>query len=153
VRPSLLPRLLVHRSIPVDAVIALASKAGPELVAALLANLDILPTTVLLALKKNPAYQDSQKRAATVSSAVVQERHRGVLEEHRKVAAQNHLAEMIEAATADRSARASLRELLDDELLDILRGSLKAFSGARQSASCIASSDSGASRYASRCHR
>ena len=62
IRPPLLPALLAHPASPQEAIESLAAKAGPETLAVLLEHLDLLKTPALLALKKNPAYLDWQKR-------------------------------------------------------------------------------------------
>jgi hypothetical protein len=60
-RPVLLPILLIHRDAPQDVIDRLAATAGPEVVAALLDQIDCLKTSTLLALKENPTYLLWQK--------------------------------------------------------------------------------------------
>ena len=60
VRPSVLPLLLIHPDSPQDAITKLAAQAGPEALAVLLEQLDLLKTPALIALKDNPAYLDWQ---------------------------------------------------------------------------------------------
>jgi hypothetical protein len=125
VRPALLPLLLTHPAVPLNAVTALASQAGPELVAILLSHLDILQTPVLMALKTNPAYLDAQKRTAAASTARAEEQRRVSRQDQEKAAAQQQLVQMIALSASGESdaatgASESLRGIADDELLDLL---------------------------------
>ncbi len=65
VRPALLTVLLDHPSSPPDAITSLAAQAGPEALAVLLDQLDLLKTPALRALKENPAYLEWQAAPPT----------------------------------------------------------------------------------------
>ncbi len=58
---SLLPLLLGHPDTPPDAIIRLATTAGPEVVPVLLDQVDLLKTPALTALKDNQTYLHWQK--------------------------------------------------------------------------------------------
>jgi hypothetical protein len=62
VRPALVPLLLGHPDTPSDAIVGLASAAGPEIVLTILDQLDLLKTPALVALKANPTYLLWQKQ-------------------------------------------------------------------------------------------
>jgi HEAT repeat protein len=120
VRPALLPILLSHPSVPVDAVTALAAQAPSELIPALLEHVEHFKTPTLMALKQNPAYLHSQRKSALGDSALSAFAAAQQLSAADLAAAQQQLAGLIALASDDseavrRGAQETLRGLPDQE--------------------------------------
>ena len=124
-RSGLLPVLLSHPAAPAEAIADLAANADTAMISQFLAHLDKLKTPVLVALKKNPAYLDWQKRAQASNAAMFRHRAIDPLEERVRVDGQKRLVELISSAQgedteASKEAAEALRSLSDEECLDLL---------------------------------
>jgi len=124
-RPALLGVLLTNPAVPQEAIMKLVAKAGPGLISQLLTHLDLLKTSVLVALKGNPAYKDFRRRALTSVLATYRDVALDPIQEKKQVEDQRLLLNLITQvsgadAQVSRAAAAQLSRYSDEMCLNLL---------------------------------